>query len=141
MRHRCFAYKEDFGWHCSEDPCQCKCRPCIEYRRIQSLPEVTDEEMTKLQEMLQDATPGPWRSTHIEGFGPQMFIVTDSDDSQARWYNVVATMNNVNHIGGELLAWSRDGMPRLIRRIEALKNEIKELRARYDAEDDSKKNM
>jgi|SRR5581483_2590078 len=130
MKHPCLKCAPIWGdetktkWEHDDDPCSCECKYCLEYNRLRSLPEVSDEEMEKLwQDCVSGWTPGPWRATQFKNFGPNNYIV--STHKEAEQFMVVAELENVgNDSGMDLLAWCHDGIPRLLKTIEALQKEL-----------------
>lgn len=134
MKHTCYKHpaiygSSDPGWSHDQDPCTCNCDKCLEYQRIQSLPEITTEELFQVEEMAGGATPGPWITGQFREFGSARFIMTQSLQVTANWYPVVAELKNVgNFHADEFVAWCRDGVPRLIKKIRELEAEVERLR-------------
>jgi hypothetical protein len=132
MKHKCLLHpaiygSPDPGWSHDEDPCTCSCTDCLEFKRIRALPSPTVEEIEKVLKWLENATPGPWEDTQIQGFGANQFIVTLSSQKRAQWFQVVATLENANFDTASFIAWCRDGVPRLIKRIKELEDEVTRL--------------
>lgn len=138
MIHNCLKNPPMWGdetrtkWE-HDEPCSCECTYCLEFHRLRALPDVTEEEIEALWRMCtREATPGPWKATALTGFGGERFIVSESRDSQAQWYPVVAHLGNSGSFtGDEFIAWCRDGVPRLLKTIERLKQE------KLDAEEEA----
>lgn len=134
MKHGCLNCPPIWGdetrtkWE-HDEPCSCECRYCSEFHRLRALPDVTPEEMTELWEMCtHEATPGPWKAVQLAGHGAERFIVTESQDSQAQWYRIVAHLGNAGSFkGDEFIAWCREGVPRLLLTIENLQKRIEEM--------------
>jgi hypothetical protein len=133
MKHLCHKHPAIFGspdpgWSHNEDPCQCSCDPCREYKRCVALPDITDEEITSVREMLEGATPGPWQAAQLKGFGAERFIVSTNESSNVAWHSIVAELKNPGSFkGDEFIAWCRDGVPRLLKLIEAQQDKILDL--------------
>jgi len=135
MKHHCLRHpaiygSSDPGWWHDEEPCKCSCDPCQDYKRINLLPDVTLEELDQVSQWLETATPGPWQDTQIPGWGPEKFILTLSQQSQPQWYQVVAHLGNASFVTGSFIAWCRDGVPRLLRKIRQLEDELKKYEGR-----------
>jgi hypothetical protein len=61
---------------------------------MQSLPDLTDEELEKVYEMLLDTTGGPWYPAQLNGFEADRFILTGSALGNAKTFKVVAELKN-----------------------------------------------
>lgn len=129
MKHKCYKHpaiygSPDPGWSHDEEPCKCSCEPCLEFKRMQELPDITSDELDKIQEMLADTTGGPWYPAQLNGFGADRFILTGSSLGNAKSFKVVAELKNPgSFLGDEFIAWCRDGVPRLIKRIKQLEKD------------------
>lgn len=129
MKHQCLEPKQGMNWQCSEEDCQCSCEKCQDYMRVLALPELTDKELDELPEMIDGATPGPWRDASYKGMGPMRFIVSESKMNQPEWFKIVAILENPgSFLGDKFIAWCRDGVPRLLKTIVKLKQENAYLR-------------
>jgi hypothetical protein len=133
MEHKCLKHPALYGspspgWSHDEDPCTCECTYCLEFKREHNLATIEDVEIEQLTKVIEGLTPGPWEDTQIKGFGAMNFIVTMSDQSQTQWHRVVAILENANFDTGRFIAWCRDGVPRLLRLVESLKQENEELK-------------
>jgi len=132
MKHKCHKHppfwgEKEPGWSHDRYPCQCDCEPCQEFNRLDALPEIENAELNMIENWLDNVTPGPWKETQCPGFGGMNFLMTLSDNSQARWVKVVAILENAGGDTGQFMAWCRDGVPRLIRKIRDLEEEVDEL--------------
>ena len=127
------------GWSHEEYPCQCDCYYCLDFKRQEALPELNEEELTKIEKWAENSTPGPWEAGQLQGFGAMNFLMTLSDEPQPQWMQVVALLENAGGDTGPFIAWCRDGVPRLIRQIRYLeedkadlKEELDDLKHEYD---------
>lgn len=125
--HKCTRSSSN-GWQHDADPCECNCTYCNELRRMQALPEITQEDIDQLWDLIPTSlTPGPWKATQLKGFGANNYIVTGSPEDQ--WYSVIAQLEHVGNFDGmQLMAWFRDGVPMLLKKIANLQKEIDDLR-------------
>ena len=127
MKHSCFGPK-NVNWRCVGE-CICDCRSCSETRRMDNLPALKDDEIEALEKMLDASTPGPWNCVQLDGFGNKYFIKSTSKFLLKGWYEVVAQAENAGGFGGvNFIAWCRDGVPRMIKKIRELKEENDYLR-------------
>lgn len=132
MNHKCLRTAGANEWSHADEPCDCNCAYCNEWRRIRALPPIDLNDIRTLWHVWQaDLTPGPWRATQLEGFGANNYIVTESKSDQ--WYKVIAQLEHVGNFDGmQYLAAVRDGVPRLLTTIEKLSKENDELRTRIE---------
>lgn len=128
MKHKCYRkYKGPGTGHCSDNPCNCDCHPCLEFKRIQALPDLTDEDLKNVYNWCEETSSGPWESTQLRGFGANNFIV--SLNQKQEWNFIVAQLHSPGSFDGmKFIAWCKDGVPRLLRMIDQLQQEIKELK-------------
>lgn len=136
MNHKCLRTQGHNDWSHDNEPCECGCPDCEEWRRIRALPPVDLNNVRDLWHIWQsELTPGPWKYEQLEGFGHKKYIVTGSKKDQ--WYKVVAQLENVGTFtGSQALASCRDGVPRLLKTIENLYKENDELRKRIEEMED-----
>lgn len=127
MKHSCYGPKNK-SWQCVGE-CECDCSSCAEHRRMEELPALKDNEIEEVERMLVASYPGPWFCLQLDSFGNKLFIKTLSKLVQKNWYEVVAQVENAGGFGGGVfIAWCRDGVPRMLKRIRELKEENDYLR-------------
>lgn len=87
---------------------------------------MTPKRIKELREMIDGATPGPWRACQLKGFGAMRFIVTESP--KAEWHQVVAILEHVGSFkGDEFVAAARIALPEALDEIERLRAEMTRL--------------
>lgn len=118
--------KKRFNHDCHCNVCCIDCKLRVEIDRLTSLPEISKEETEKVWDLILESSGGPWAATQLAGFGAKRFII--SLDAKEKWYNIVASLENSGSFkADDFIAWCRDGVPRLLNKIEKLENRIKEL--------------
>lgn len=129
--HKCYKVYPTLGsdvpgWQHSEDPCVCSCAGCLEFTRMKTLPEISEEEISEVQHLLDNTIPGPWKWMQFPGFGAENFIVCFPTATEKK---VVACVKNAGSYDGiRFMAWCRDGVPRLLAKIESLNAELHSLK-------------
>lgn len=129
MLHNCIKlYARVDKSKAHDEPCDCDCKNCLEFKRCRSLPLVSNVERQALWSgFIEEMTAGPWTTGQLHGFGARRFLI--SENVSAKWHAVIADLENVGSFDSDKwLAWCHDGVPRLLLTIEQLEKEIVELK-------------
>lgn len=98
---------------------------------------MTHDELKKLKELCENATPGPWKGDEFEMLAPKAPTLIPGN-VKIVW----AEDHPMNEWDADFIAAAREALPKLIEEVERLKEENKDLEESYhEASDVFKRNM